>query len=150
MDNGLDRAATAQTEARYNRIARVYDFVKVMSERRFKPEGKTMESGWRQHYGSWRRHRQEFPIPPPRREGDQMLLRARERAHRLGKPIDLREGDVQAPDFPDNTFDTAAATFVFRTVPDPRAARVESSGQAGGARFCCSTACALNARSLGR
>lgn len=81
---------------------------------------------------------------------DQMLLRARERAHRLGKPIDLREGDVQAPDFPDNTFDTAAATFVFRTVPDPRAARVESSGQAGGARFCCSTACALNARSLGR
>jgi ubiquinone/menaquinone biosynthesis C-methylase UbiE len=48
-----------------------------------------------------------------------MLTRARERARRLGARIDLREGDVQALGFPDDSFDTAAATFVFCSVPDP-------------------------------
>ena len=39
----------------------------------------------------------------------------------LGRAVaaDLRVGDVQALDFPDNSFDTVIATFVFCSVPDP-------------------------------
>jgi len=48
-----------------------------------------------------------------------MLARAREQATRLNLEIDLRLGDVQALDFPDNAFDDAVATFVFCSVPDP-------------------------------
>jgi ubiquinone/menaquinone biosynthesis C-methylase UbiE len=48
-----------------------------------------------------------------------MLIRARDRARRLGMHVDLREGDAQALAFPDQSFDTVAATFVFCSVPDP-------------------------------
>jgi len=48
-----------------------------------------------------------------------MLERARERAAREGVKVDLREMDVQALEFEDNTFDTVAATTVFCSVPDP-------------------------------
>ena len=50
---------------------------------------------------------------------DQMLVQAREHAQQLGISVELREGDAQALDFPDNSFDTAVATFVFCSVPDP-------------------------------
>jgi len=48
-----------------------------------------------------------------------MLERARKRAAALNRKVDLRLGDVQCLDFPDNTFDTVVATFVFCSVPDP-------------------------------
>ncbi len=122
----IDTIATAQTKARYNRMAPIYDMTEALSERAFKP--------WREKL--WRHARgdilevgvgtgKNFPYY---RHGarvvgidlaDQMLTRARERARQLGAVMDLREGDVQALDFPDNTFDTAAATFVFCSVPDP-------------------------------
>jgi len=50
---------------------------------------------------------------------EKMLARARERAARLGCGINLLEADVQALPFPDSFFDTAAATFVFCSVPEP-------------------------------
>ncbi|MGB8648413.1 MAG: class I SAM-dependent methyltransferase [Anaerolineae bacterium] len=50
---------------------------------------------------------------------DEMLAQANTRAAELGVAVDLREGDVQALSFPDNSFDTAVATFVFCSVPDP-------------------------------
>ena len=50
---------------------------------------------------------------------DQMLNKARERARQMGTNVDLREGDAQSLNFPDDSFDTAAATFVFCSVPDP-------------------------------
>jgi len=126
MNNGIDLKATAQTKARYNRIARFYDLIETASERSFKL--------WREKLWSHARGNilevgvgtgKNFPY---HRRGasvtgielaDQMLDRARERARQLGTPIDLREGDVQALEFPDNSFDTAAATFVFCSVPDP-------------------------------
>jgi ubiquinone/menaquinone biosynthesis C-methylase UbiE len=126
MSSGIDSAATAQTRARYNRIARIYDLVETMSERRFKPwreklwglaRGNILEVG----VGTGK----NFPYHPRGAKvtgidlADRMLVRARERARQLGTPIDLREGDVQALDFPDDAFDTAAATFVFCSVPDP-------------------------------
>jgi ubiquinone/menaquinone biosynthesis C-methylase UbiE len=48
-----------------------------------------------------------------------MLARARQRANQLGVEADLREGDVQALDFSDDSFDEAVATCVFCSVPDP-------------------------------
>jgi ubiquinone/menaquinone biosynthesis C-methylase UbiE len=118
--------ATAAAKARYNRIARIYDLMETMSENRFKPwreklcnlaRGDILEVG----VGTGK----NFPFHPraPKVTGidlsDQMLVRAKERARQLGETIDLREGDAQALDFPDNSFDTAVATFVFCSVPDP-------------------------------
>jgi SAM-dependent methyltransferase len=48
-----------------------------------------------------------------------MLERARRRAARLGSSARLDVADVQALPFPDASFDTAVATFVFCSVPDP-------------------------------
>jgi len=49
----------------------------------------------------------------------QMLSRARRRAPHLRLPVPLVQTDVQALAFPDAAFDTAVATFVFCSVPDP-------------------------------
>jgi SAM-dependent methyltransferase len=48
-----------------------------------------------------------------------MLSRARARAARLGKDTPLVEMDAQALSFPDGTFDTVAAIYVFCSVPEP-------------------------------
>jgi len=48
-----------------------------------------------------------------------MLERAKRKASVLGKAVDLQEMDVQQLTFPDNSFDTVFATFVFCSVPDP-------------------------------
>ncbi len=48
-----------------------------------------------------------------------MLDIARRRAHGLDLAADLRLGDAQALEFPDASFDTAVATFVFCSVPNP-------------------------------
>lgn len=48
-----------------------------------------------------------------------MLAQARQRAERLGTRVSLQVADAQALPYPDATFDTIVATFVFCTVPDP-------------------------------
>lgn len=48
-----------------------------------------------------------------------MLERAARRARDDGASVNLAEMDVQQLAFPDNTFDTIFATFVFCSVPDP-------------------------------
>jgi len=48
-----------------------------------------------------------------------MLNRARKVAADLRQEVDLLEMDVQFLAFPDNSFDTVFATFVFCSVPDP-------------------------------
>ncbi len=130
MSNEIDLKATATTKARYNRIARIYDLAEAMSERRFKL---WREKLWRQANGNILEvgvgTGKNFPYHPHGAQvtgidlSDQMLVRARERARerarQLGAVIDLREGDAQSLDFPDNSFDTAVATFVFCSVPDP-------------------------------
>ncbi len=126
MNSYMDVMSSARTKARYNRIARLYDLVETMSEGRFKP--------WRQLLWSQARGNilevgvgtgKNFPYHPRTAKvtgidlSDQMLVRAQKRARHLGSTIQLSEGDVQALEFPDNSFDTAAATFVFCSVPDP-------------------------------
>jgi ubiquinone/menaquinone biosynthesis C-methylase UbiE len=55
-----------------------------------------------------------------------MLAIARQRARELGHPADLRLGDVQTLDFPDESFDTVTCTLGFCTIPDNRAAAAEA------------------------
>ncbi len=126
MSTGIDARATAKTKARYNRIAPIYDLVETLSEGRFRPwrekllssvQGQILEIG----VGTGK----NLPYYPRGANvtgidlSDQMLARAQKRAGRLGLPVALAEGDAQALEFPDNSFDTAAATFVFCSVPEP-------------------------------
>jgi ubiquinone/menaquinone biosynthesis C-methylase UbiE len=55
-----------------------------------------------------------------------MLAIARQRAQELGHRADLRLGDVQALEFPDESFDTVTCTLGFCTIPDTRAAAAEA------------------------
>lgn len=55
----------------------------------------------------------------------QMLEIARAAAAALGREVDLRQGDAQALDFPDDSFDTVVCTLGLCTIPDDRAAVAE-------------------------
>jgi ubiquinone/menaquinone biosynthesis C-methylase UbiE/predicted ester cyclase len=52
----------------------------------------------------------------------EMAALARERAEDLGRQIDVRVGDAEALDFPDESFDTVVCTYGFCTIPDDAAA----------------------------
>ena len=51
-----------------------------------------------------------------------MLEIARRRAQELGRDVDLRVGDAQELDFPDECFDTVVSTLSLCTIPDERKA----------------------------
>lgn len=123
----LSEKETLATQARYNRIAPLYDWMEALMERRY--------SGWRERAWSLVSGPQilevgvgtgkNIPHYPPDAHvtgvdlSEKMLARARRRAARLGQPATLAQMDVQALQFPDGTFDSAIATFVFCSVPDP-------------------------------
>ncbi len=126
MSTRVDDQATATTQARYDRIAPIFDLLESMSERNFRrwriklwklARGNILEVG----VGTGK----NLPYHP--REGQvtgidlsaKMLARAELRAREIGAPVRLLQGDAQALEFPDNEFDMAAATFVFCSVPDP-------------------------------
>ena len=54
-----------------------------------------------------------------------MLEVARARARELGREVELRVGNAQALDFPDEAFDTVVCTLALCTIPDDRAAVAE-------------------------
>jgi ubiquinone/menaquinone biosynthesis C-methylase UbiE len=56
----------------------------------------------------------------------EMAAIGRKRAEEAGRPIDLRVGDVQKLDFPDESFDTVTCTLGFCTIPDTTAAAREA------------------------
>jgi ubiquinone/menaquinone biosynthesis C-methylase UbiE len=56
----------------------------------------------------------------------EMLAIGRKRAEELGRDADLRVGDVQNLDFPDQSFDTVICTLGLCTIPDPRKAVSEA------------------------
>jgi ubiquinone/menaquinone biosynthesis C-methylase UbiE len=56
----------------------------------------------------------------------EMLAIGRERAEQLGRSVDLRVGDVQKLDLPDESFDTVTCTLGFCTIPDNTAAAREA------------------------
>lgn len=120
--------ATAQTRARYERLAPFYDRVSAGTERRLQPayarlwqevQGpKVLEVG----VGTGK----QFAFYPAGVDvtaidlSPRMLERARQRATQLDVPVDLRLGDVQRLDFADDSFDEAVAVCVFCSVPNPQ------------------------------
>jgi ubiquinone/menaquinone biosynthesis C-methylase UbiE len=56
----------------------------------------------------------------------EMAAIGRKRAEEVGRPIDLRVGDVQKLDFPNESFDTVTCTLGLCTVPDTTAAAREA------------------------
>ena len=54
-----------------------------------------------------------------------MLRRAEARARELGVPVTFHATGAESLPFPDASFDTVVATFVFCTIPDPAAAAAE-------------------------
>jgi ubiquinone/menaquinone biosynthesis C-methylase UbiE len=56
----------------------------------------------------------------------EMLTIGRKRAEEIGREADLRIGDVQDLDFPDESFDTVVCTLGLCTIPDPRKAISEA------------------------
>jgi phosphatidylethanolamine/phosphatidyl-N-methylethanolamine N-methyltransferase len=121
-----DQQDTAKTQARYDRIAPIYDLMEVLPEQQFRswreklwaqvPEGQVLEVG----VGTGK----NLPYHPPGVQvvgidiSQRMLQRAQQRAEELGKPLELHQMDAQQIDFPADSFDAAVATFVFCSVPD--------------------------------
>jgi ubiquinone/menaquinone biosynthesis C-methylase UbiE len=123
----VNEQATALARARYDRQASSYDRRQGMLERMQRPWRTRL---WGQVTGPrvievgvgtglnmpyWSRHLAITATDLSPR----MLDRARQRAAKLGLAADLRVGDAQALEFADDYFDTAVATCVFCSVPDP-------------------------------
>jgi len=124
-----DSSATEATRRRYQRLSSIYDVMEGMFEQRYHPWRAKL---WSQVPGL---HILEVGIGTGKNMlfypsvisitgidlTPGMLQRARKRADdlRLRSMVELQLGDVQELDFPDNNFDSAAATFVFCSVPDP-------------------------------
>jgi ubiquinone/menaquinone biosynthesis C-methylase UbiE len=56
----------------------------------------------------------------------EMLKLAKQRAAEVGTAVDLRPGDAQALEFPDESFDTVVCCLALCTIPDPAKAVRES------------------------
>lgn len=123
----IDETATAVTRARYQRISGLYDRMEVFAERRY--------SEWRSRLWSLvqgpkvlevgvgtGKNMLYYPDEVQITAVDLtpgMLEYAQKRAAELNIDVELRLGDVQNLDFPDDTFDDVVSTFVFCSVPDP-------------------------------
>lgn len=127
LSNQLDLQATARTQARYQRIAPVYDFMEILAERRY--------LAWRTRFWSLVKGPEVLEVGIGTGKNMSfypaglkvtgidltpgMLERARKRAEELHAAVDLRRGDVQSLEFTDSSFDAAVATCVFCSVPNP-------------------------------
>lgn len=128
------RDETELVRHRYDRIAAVYDLMESLMELRARkwraelwsrvPPGRVLELG----AGTGK----NIPYYPREAEivatdiSPRMLERARRRARRLGRDVDLRIVDAQQLPFPDESFDTIVTTFVFCSIPDPARALAEA------------------------
>jgi len=125
----LNPIATETTRHRYQRLSPIYDLMEVLAERRYHP---WREKVWSQLPGlrilevgvGTGKNMPFYPTGISITAIDLtpgMLQRAKKRTVNLDlkSKVELRLGDVQDLDFPDATFDSAVATFVFCSVPDP-------------------------------
>src|SRR3990172_4751384 len=124
-----DPSATDATRRRYQRLSSIYDVMEGLAERRYHPWRIKL---WSQVPGL---HVLEVGIGTGKNMPfypagisisgidltPGMLRWAQKRMGDLGlnSRVDLRLGDVQELDFPNAAFDSAVATFVFCSVPDP-------------------------------
>lgn len=126
MKEERESTGTAETKARWERLARHYGLVEFLSERTLRPYRKILWS-----YASGRILEAgagtglNIPYYP---EGARvtatdlsgaMMQKARQRARGLKREVAFEEADLCNLPFADGAFDTAAATFVFCSVPEP-------------------------------
>lgn len=124
-----DPSATDATRRRYQRLSPIYDVMEGLAERRYHPWRTKL---WSQVAGlhvlevgvGTGKNMLFYPVGISITGIDLtpgMLQRAQKRASdlRLKSRVELYLGDVQQLDFPDGKFDSAVATFVFCSVPDP-------------------------------
>ncbi|MFQ5774632.1 MAG: class I SAM-dependent methyltransferase [Kiloniellaceae bacterium] len=124
---------------RYDRLAPLYDAVdlaEVLYKRQVRPrlfaglEGRILDVG----VGTGR----NIPFYPPGARvvgldlSPGMLARARRRAARLGRPVDLVATDVLGTGFPDGCFDAVVSAFMFCVLDE----RVQRQALAELARVC--------------
>jgi ubiquinone/menaquinone biosynthesis C-methylase UbiE len=123
----LDIEATMQTRDRYQRISSHYDLMEFLPEKKYHP--------WRQRLWSLVKGPnvlevgvgtgKNIPFYPAGVKitaidlTPGMIRYAQKNAEELGAGVEIDLGDVQALEFPDASFDTVVATFVFCSVPDP-------------------------------
>jgi phosphatidylethanolamine/phosphatidyl-N-methylethanolamine N-methyltransferase len=115
-----------ETKARWDRLARHYGLVEFFSEWYLKPFRKLL---WAHAAGSVLEAGAGTGLniafyPPGARVtatdlSRAMMQRARERALEQKADVRFEEADLCELPFADSTFDTAVATFVFCSVPDP-------------------------------
>ncbi len=124
-----DPSATDATRRRYQRLSPIYDAMEGIAEKSYHP--------WRTRLWSLvpglhilevgigtGKNMQFYPTGISVTGIDLtygMLQRAQKRVGelRLSSRVGLHIGDVQQLDFPNDKFDSAVATFVFCSVPDP-------------------------------
>jgi len=124
-----DSSATDATRRRYQRLSSLYDAMEGLAEQRYHPWRTKL---WSQVPGlhileagiGTGKNMQFYPAGISITGIDLtpgMLQRAQKRASdlRLSSKVKLQLGDVQQLDFPESEFDSAVATFVFCSVPDP-------------------------------
>ena len=120
--------ATKKTQARYDRIAPIYDLMETIVERLAFQHWR--ESLWTNIEGERILEvgvgtGKNFPYHPKGAKvtgvdiSERMLARAKERCPSSSADVDLTLMDAQQLGFADDTFDSAVATFVFCSVPDP-------------------------------
>ena len=123
----IDWQAAKTTQRRYDRQARGYDlkdapmelFARALRRRLWAKigGGRVLEVG----VGTGR----NLSYHPPQSEvaavdiSPKLLAKAARKARKNGRPLELALMDAQGLAFGDGSFDSAAATFVFCSVPDP-------------------------------
>ena len=127
MTNQPDDYKTTLTRDRYQRISQIYDLMEILPERRY--------ISWRERLWSQVKGPEVLEVGVGTGKNlafypdgvrvtgvdltSGMLERARERAALLNLDVTLLLGDAQNLDFPDSSFDTVVATFVYCSVSDP-------------------------------
>lgn len=126
MTGNRNDTLTAETRARWDRLAKHYGLVESLSEWYLKPfrkilwahaEGRILEAG-----AGTGLNVAYYPADAGVTATDlsgAMLQKARERARAHKRDVTFEEADLCNLPFADGAFDTAVATFVFCSMPDP-------------------------------
>ena len=126
MTKNREDTLAGDTKARWDRLAKHYGLVEFLSEWYLKPFRKAL---WARATGRILEAGAGTGLnialyPPGARVtatdlSGAMLVRARERARERQIHVTFHEADLCNLPFADGTFDTAVATFVFCSLPDP-------------------------------
>jgi ubiquinone/menaquinone biosynthesis C-methylase UbiE len=126
MEQDRKSRDTIDTKARWDHLARHYGVVESLSEWYLRPFRKILwsyASGCILEAGAGTGLNIAFYPPGARVTATDlsgaMMQRARERAEERKGNVTFEEADLCELPFADDTFDTAVATFVFCSVPDP-------------------------------